>query len=137
MLRRGPRRRGAAMVEFAIVLPLLMMFLFGIIEFGNLFKIRLSAQEAAREGCRLAVLQSTAKPYSNSAGPVMQRIEAIMNAAGVDFNSSMVTIEEDSLGDPAVSISVTVPYEMVSMTGFFDPIASDLTGSCTMRKEGV
>jgi Flp pilus assembly protein TadG len=136
-LRRGPRRRAAAMVEFAIVLPLLMMFLFGIIEFGNLFKIRLSAQQAAREGCRLAVLQSTAKPYSNAAGPVMQRIEQIMTAAGVTFSSSMVAITEDTTVDPSVSITVTVPYDMVTMTGFLDPIMSDLTGSCTMRKEGV
>jgi Flp pilus assembly protein TadG len=136
--RGGPRRRAAAMVEFAIVLPLLLTVLFGIIEFGQLFKVRLSAQQAAREACRVAVLQSTQKPYTNSSGPVMQKIQQIMTAAGVStFNSGMVTITEDTTADPTVTVSITVPYDDVKLTGFLHVITSDVSGSCSMRKEGV
>ena len=52
----GVRRRGAATVEFALVLPLLLGLLFGIIEFGLLFKDQLSIQQAAREGVRTAAV---------------------------------------------------------------------------------
>jgi len=138
VVHRGQRRRGAALVEFAIVLPLLLTVLFGIIEFGQLFKVRLSAQQAAREACRIAVLQSTTKPYTNSSGPVMQKIQQIMTAAGVStYNAGMVQIAEDTAGNPAVTVTVTVPYDDVKLTGFLHVITKDVTGSCSMRKEGV
>jgi Flp pilus assembly protein TadG len=138
VFRRGrPRRRAAAIVEFAIVLPVLMTILFGIMEFGHLFKVRLTAQQAAREGCRTAVLQSTQKPYSATGGKVMTRITEIMTAAGVPFTPGMVSIQEDTLEDPAVEVIITVPYSEVTLTGFLGALAADIKGTCSMRKEGV
>ncbi|MHB8996334.1 MAG: TadE/TadG family type IV pilus assembly protein [Armatimonadota bacterium] len=49
-------RRGAAAVEFALVLPLLLALLFGIIEFGLVFKDQLAILQAAREGSRIAAV---------------------------------------------------------------------------------
>lgn len=135
--RRKPRKRGAALVEFAVVTPLLLLILFGIIEFGQLFKVRQTAQHAAREACRIAVLQSTAKPYSNSSGPVMSRISEIMTSAGVPFEASMVSITQDTTSDPTVTITVSVPYEVVKLTGYLGMITESVTGTCSMRKEGV
>jgi Flp pilus assembly pilin Flp len=53
-----PQRReeGAAAVEFALLLPLLVLLLFGIIEFGFAFSTRIQATNAAREAARLAVV---------------------------------------------------------------------------------
>ncbi|MCE5237693.1 pilus assembly protein [bacterium] len=53
---RKTDRQGTASVEFALVLPLLLALLFGIIEFGFLFKDQLSIQQAAREGARTAAV---------------------------------------------------------------------------------
>ena len=47
---------GAAAVEFALLLPLLVLLLFGIIEFGLAFNTRIQATNAAREGARMAVV---------------------------------------------------------------------------------
>ncbi len=55
-LGRKTDRRGTASVEFALVLPLLLALLFGIIEFGFLFKDQLSIQQSAREGARVAAV---------------------------------------------------------------------------------
>ena len=55
-LRRTKRRTGTATVEFALVLPLLLALLFGIIEFGFLFKDQLAIQQSAREGSRTAAV---------------------------------------------------------------------------------
>ena len=53
--------RGAAMVELAFVLPVLMMLLVGIIEFGGAYSAQVSIQGAAREGARaLALGESSA-----------------------------------------------------------------------------
>ena len=48
--------RGIAAVEFALVLPLLLALLFGIIEFGFIFKDQLAILQAAREGARIAAV---------------------------------------------------------------------------------
>ena len=47
---------GASAVEFALILPLLVLFLFGIIEFGLAFSRQQGMEAAAREGARLAAL---------------------------------------------------------------------------------
>lgn len=53
-------KRGAALVEFAIVVILLVTLVFGIIEFGLLIKDYLTLNQAAREGTRSAALLSSA-----------------------------------------------------------------------------
>ena len=52
MTKRRRDDRGAAMVEFALILPLLLMLLMGIIEFGRAYNTQVSIQAAAREGAR-------------------------------------------------------------------------------------
>ncbi|HUR23366.1 MAG TPA: TadE family protein [Acidimicrobiales bacterium] len=59
-LRRG--ERGAAVVEFALVLPILMMFVFGILEFGRGYNARIELTSAVRQGARTAALFGTSCP---------------------------------------------------------------------------
>jgi Flp pilus assembly protein TadG len=53
---RCPRDRGAAAVEFALVLPLLLLVVCGIVDFGRAYSAQVSLTQAAREGARLAAL---------------------------------------------------------------------------------
>jgi TadE-like protein len=53
---RGPRDRGAVAVEFALVLPLLLLLIFGIIDFGRALNAQITLTQAAREGARLEAL---------------------------------------------------------------------------------
>ncbi len=53
-LRRHARdERGAALVEFAVIAPLVMLLVFGIVEFGLAFSIKLNVETAARTGARV------------------------------------------------------------------------------------
>ncbi len=54
--RKAPRDRGAAAVEFALLLPLLLLLVFGIIDFGRALNAQITLTQAAREGARLAAL---------------------------------------------------------------------------------
>jgi hypothetical protein len=129
--RGGWRARGAAVVEFAVVLPLLLTILFGIIEYGWVFMVRQTLQTAAREGCRLAVLQTTTTPYTN----VLDRVAQVMEPTGL--TTYTVTMTHATTGNPIETVEVEVPYDDVSlMGGFFGTHSYDLGGTCSMRKEG-
>ncbi|MBI1824906.1 MAG: pilus assembly protein [Planctomycetes bacterium] len=129
---RGPKRkRGAAVVEFAVVLPLLLTILFGIIEYGWVFMCRQTLQTAAREGCRIAVLQTETAPYSD----VSDRVQSVMAPTGLAYSLSMT---HATTANPIESVTVTVPYSKISlMGGFFGPHNYDIGGTCSMRKEGM
>ena len=131
--RRGCRRaRAGAVVEFAVILPLLVTFLFGIIEYGWLFMVRQTMQNAAREGCRIAVLQTSFEPYT----AVYDRITQVMDSAGIDgYTVEMTHADDVSTCDEVVTL--TIDYADVSLLGgFFGSHPDQLAGNCTMRKEG-
>ena len=130
--KRSKKRRGAAVVEFAVVLPLLLTILFGIIEYGWVFMIRQTLQTAAREGCRVAILSTSVSPYAN----VDARIATVMAPTGLTNSTYSVVMTHATLADPTETITVGVPYSAVSLVGGFFGIADyTLQGSCNMRKE--
>ncbi|MFQ5494151.1 MAG: TadE/TadG family type IV pilus assembly protein [Phycisphaerae bacterium] len=133
--RRGgdrKRARAAAVVEFAVVLPLLMTILFGIIEYGWVFMIRQTLQTAAREGCRVAILSTSVAPYTN----VTNRVAEVMAPTGLGSPPYTLTMTHATPGDPTETVTVSVPYSEVSLVGGFFGIANyDLTGTTSMRKE--
>ena len=57
---RRSNQRGQAVIELALTLPLLLLVVFGIIDFGFMFQRYESVTNAAREGARLGILQSSA-----------------------------------------------------------------------------
>lgn len=54
--RRRERERGASLVEFALIVPLLTLFLFGIVQFGIAYDMKQSINSAAREGARTGAI---------------------------------------------------------------------------------
>ncbi len=133
MLRqRGFRRvRAAAVVEFAVVLPLLLTILFGIIEYGWVFMVRQTLQTAAREGARLAVLQTSEEPYPE----VIDRINQVMAPTGL--TTYQYNITGPTLINRVMTVVVFIEYDDVSLLGgFFGTHEYNLEGSCSMRKEG-
>lgn len=58
-MRLSQEERGAVVVEFALVLPLLVLFVFGIVEFGRAYNARLELTSAVREGARTAAIGGT------------------------------------------------------------------------------
>ena len=82
----GPRvrDRGAAAVEFALVLPLLLLVLFGIIDFGRALNAQLTLTQAAREGVRLAALgypNATVEARAQAAAPALSGVTVTVAAA--------------------------------------------------------
>ena len=75
--KRG-RDGGAAAVEFALVLPILLVLAFGVISYGTLFAQQLALNNGVRQGARLAVVEGSATSEKSCAGVVT----AVRNATG-------------------------------------------------------
>ncbi len=126
------RRRGAAVVEFAVISPLLLTMLFGIIEYGYIFMVRQSLTNAAREGCRIAVLQTSEIPYSE----VTERVDGMMAPTGLSGYTTTMT--HATPADTTESVTISIPIADVSLLGnFFGARTGNLEGTCSMRKEGT
>ncbi|HOO16799.1 MAG TPA: DUF4320 family protein [Phycisphaerae bacterium] len=129
-LTKGRKRWAAAAVEMAVVTPLLLTMLFGIIEYGWVFTVRQGLTTAAREGARVAAL-----PGSTDAD-IRERVASFLNPLGVTTYN--VNITHATPSDATETVQVTVPYADVTLIGsFFGSTDYDLGATCSMRKEGV
>ena len=100
-------RKGAELIEFALVLPLLLLIIAGIIDFGFLFQSYEAVTNAAREGARVGVLPG----YSGA--DVQARVSSYISASGLPnaATAAMTTRSVATGGGPPVDvIDVTVTY---------------------------
>lgn len=102
--------RGQAMVELALVIPLLLVLFMGTVEFGRIFHSYLVITNASREGARVAVLGGSDTAVSDRVGQV---------TAGLDSARLQTSVAPGSRksGDMA---SVTVKYEVLLIFPLFD-----------------
>lgn len=122
--------RGQSMVEFAIVLPILLLILLGIMEFGILFSNQLILESASREGTRYAVLGATD-------GEVITYIEDL--TSNLDDSRLSINISPSqgarSKGNP---LTVTLTYQYQFLYALFgDRFGNiiELKADATMRIE--
>ena len=114
MRRRREDQRGATLVEFALVLPLFVLLLFAIIDFGWMFTQFLDVKQGAREGARLAIVNScdTSSPY-NCQQALIHEVCARIQASD---SKTKVGITEDTANNDDVA-SVTVERQAESLSG--------------------
>jgi Flp pilus assembly protein TadG len=146
-LTRGSHRhvrRGAAVVEMAIVLPVFLLIVLGIVEFGRAMMVGQLLTNGARHGARRAIVDGV----SNT--EVEQDIEDFLTQAlNVPASALQVTIEvEPAAGNPdpndvlavarpkdLVKVHVAVPYDQVAYVSGKFLSGTNLQGQCAMRHE--
>jgi Flp pilus assembly protein TadG len=96
--------RGAAAVEFALVVPILLLLTFGIISFGFMLSFRQSVSQAAAEGARAAAVAPAAADRSAIARA------AVAQVMGVTCGSAYLTCTVTTPPTCAPCISVAVVY---------------------------
>lgn len=119
--------RGATVVEFALVVPLLIVLVLGIAEFGHAFQVQGTLSAAAREGVRVMALQNdsaAAKAAARGAAPSL-------NPALTDAQIKIpVPCPAPGTGTGNATVRLTIDYPMPFLTGFFG-------SSLTLRGTGV
>jgi Flp pilus assembly protein TadG len=103
---RFPRtwhERGAAAVEMALVMPLLVAMIIGIIDFSRIFNAELQLSQAAREGVRMAALglpEATAAARAQAAAP--------NPAWGAPLSTNDITVSPTCVASPAPTNTAAV-----------------------------
>lgn len=125
------KRSGQSLVETALILPILLLLLTGIIDFGLFFNGYLVISNASREGAR----------HAATGDSDTQIVTAVRNAASsLDMDRLDITISPDEYEgrDTGDSVTVTVTYEYSMVTpvvGAFFPETFNIESSTTMRCE--
>ncbi len=112
------------MVEAAFVLPLLLLLIFGLVEFGRGFNAQVTVTHAAREGVR---------KYALTADSAEGRSAAINAATSLDPAQLTVTTTDC---DPGEQTTLTVSYPFIYDIPFFGSNTVTLTGKGVMRCTG-
>jgi len=119
---------GAAMVEFAIVLPILIMFLLGIIDFGRAFFLYNNLTNAVREGARLGAVQM---PNVNVAAVQTRVTDRVRQ-----FTSNPSAAPSVSVSSTAQDVTVTVNgYAFQPITPLPQAQSINMTVTAVFRRE--
>ena len=133
MLRhRMKSERGAAIVEFALVVPILLALVMGIAEFGRAFFIHATMAGAAREGVRVMAL---ANPSSGGPGAATTAAQNSLTASGLSGLTITPGAACPASGATPANATVTITYNMPYITGMFGA-TKNLTATGVMRCNG-
>jgi len=130
-VRKRPRR-GAAVVEFAFVAPLIFLFAFAGIEFGRLQMAMHGLEASAREGCRTAV---TCNASQDDVEQVVADRMASFGLSGYSLTTDPNPVSSALQWAP-ICVRIEVAYDRVSWLptpSFLRGVT--LTGSCTLPQE--
>jgi Flp pilus assembly protein TadG len=127
-------RRGAAVVEFAIVAPVFFLLVFGMIEYGRMVMVQQVITNASREGARVAVLDGA------TTSDVQTKVNDYLTSAKVSGATVVVDPSPPSsagYGAP-VTVTVSVGFNQVSwLPAPFFLGGKTLTAASVMRREAV
>jgi Flp pilus assembly protein TadG len=123
--RVGRRDDGSELIELAIVLPILLLVVAAIIDFGFLFQRYEAVTNAAREGARVAVLPNY------TAADVQARVNSYLAASGMSSAPTLpsVVYSTDTLPSGSTISVVTVTVDYPAQLNYLGPIAALVGGT--------
>jgi Flp pilus assembly protein TadG len=114
--------RGAVAVEFAILAPVLVMLLLGIMEFGRAYNAQASLSSAAREGVRVKAISNDKTAARTAAKKAAVSLRPALTDANISFGGAYCS--------PGTQITITITYNLSTMTGIAGPFP--MTGKGAM-----
>src|SRR4051812_31493353 len=107
------RRRAVAAVEFALIAPLLAVFLVGLFELGRAIMVKETLSDAARKGCRNAILpaHTTAQAANDAKGVLTDNnIDGTQATVQVLVNGSAATDAKLARPGDQITVQVSIPF---------------------------
>jgi Flp pilus assembly protein TadG len=134
-------RSGQAVVEFALVLPLVLIMVISVFEFARAWNVQQVLTDAAREGARVAVVgagnEETNPALTNKVTAV---VDNALSVAGIDPSDATYSMPGVGDGhDSQATVQIELPYRFVFlgplMEWTLDKSSLTLRTSITMRNE--
>lgn len=104
--RKGEKDRGAVAAEFALILPLIVLLIFGMIQMGIAYQRQEAVNAAAREGARIASLPTS------TVAMACNRVTNSLSASTFDTTPSCTVAGDCSGTSESVTVTVSVPNEI-------------------------
>ncbi len=133
--RHITRRRGNAVLDMALVMPVLLYLAFGTVEFGYYFYVKHTMQGAAREGARAAIVSGA------TSSDVTTAVSGVMTAAGfasTKYSTPAVSPSgwTSSTSGTAITVTVSSTWSQIGITpSMMIGSAKQVVGTAVMRKE--
>jgi Flp pilus assembly protein TadG len=134
---RPRARHAAAAVEFALAAPIFFLFVFGLVEVGRACMVNEMLTEAARQGCRVGIIEGT------SSATIQQAATSYLSGVGINGETANVVINDQAANSveaatmPAyteITVQVSVPVSSVTwVPTWFVP--GTISAQYTMRRE--
>jgi Flp pilus assembly protein TadG len=124
-------RRGQALVEFALVLPMVLALVIAVFEFARAWNIQQVITDAAREAARVAVV---ANGNDKTPGEIQPMVESAINNAlsTAAIDPATATITTTGLGagrDVNATIGISIPYQFVFLSPLMRMLSQFAGGS--------
>lgn len=127
-------RSGAAVVEFAVVAPLLVTLTFGMIEVGRIVMVKQLMINASREGARLAVLPTSTEEQ------VRAHVQSELATALISGATITLTPEALTSAPSGTPVTVSIAISAASVSWLPKPmfvISQTISATTTMRRESL
>jgi Flp pilus assembly protein TadG len=144
LMKRNHKRRGAAIVEIALVLPIFFAVVLGIVEFGRARMVSQMVTNSAREATRLAIIDGLTN--STVEAWVEEFLNDTINVTASDVTVTITVVAAPGNDDPLnqvgnaqardlVTIKVSVPFDKVSYVSGSYLNGKNLSAQSSMRHE--
>jgi len=137
--KKTKAQSGAALIEFAIVLPLLLMLIFGMIEFSVMLYDKAMITNASREGTRAGIVYAFPDRLSDAeiSAVVTDYLQGHMISLGGPSAPNIVVSGQCVDSGDQLSVTVTYPYHFFVLPNFIASLSGTTTLSAvtTMRCE--
>jgi Flp pilus assembly protein TadG len=128
-------RNGQSLVEFALVVPLLLLLVIGIAEFGRAWMTRNILTGAAREAVRLAAVPGPGPGYTFNGTAADTRAKQVLASAGITTAAVSVVDAPAPFGDVTATVSYDFPVAVIGFIPGLGGSTFTLTSTTTMRRE--
>lgn len=125
---RWNTERGQSLVEFALVLPLFLMLLLGVAEFGRAWMVRNVLTGAAREAARIVAVQG-------DSASAQARANELLASAGIRGATVLLDVDGAPFGPCRATVSFDFPVTVAGFLPGLGRAALPLSASALMRKE--